>query len=386
MSDWIIALGALSHSAARIAVGRVRSGTPPTPRTAADLTPQYLDAVLAVEGSPCEVLDVEHLGGHAGTTARDRVALRYRDGHTSVDRPGVLFAKLAPANFSTALFVHLMGLGANEVRFYRDLAPEVPACTPRVYSAQMTADAVRFCILFEDLTARGCTFRRIGDDLGADFAEAVVVAMAAYHARFWDSARFDGDLAWLPRHACDPIYPVARLMCRLAHGPSLRYFGDALPGEFADGIRMLYDRRDALEDVWAEGPVTLIHGDPHIGNLYAEPDGTPGFLDWQLARVGQGIRDVAHFLISSLDPALRREREDALLVRYVAALKENGVEDFGLERARAQYRLHTLYEWFAVSVTAAAASLQPRAVVMAGLERAVAAIEDWDALDALADL
>jgi aminoglycoside phosphotransferase (APT) family kinase protein len=34
------------------------------------------------------------------------------------------------------------------------------------------------------------------------------------------------------------------------------------------------------------GPQTLLHGDPHPGDTYGLPDGTTGFYDWQLARLG----------------------------------------------------------------------------------------------------
>ena len=405
MSDWIRALGALravGASAGRIGAHRIWAGgsAARVPSGAAELTPAYLNRVLGGRdsGRRAQVSSVDHLGGHSGTTLRDRIEVHYHDALPSTQRSAQgqlpsgdvradrFFAKLAPRDFSTALFVHLMGLGANEVRFYRDLARDVPVSTPLAHSAEMSADAVRFCILFEDLEQRGCEFRRIGDDIEAEFAQAVVIALARIHARYWQSPRFDDDLEWLPRRSADPHYPVARLLCRLAHKPAVRRLRDQMPRDFADRIRMIFDRREALEDAWAEPPVTLIHGDPHLGNLYLEPDGAPGFLDWQLVRVGQGIRDVAHFLITSLSPSLRREIEEPLLERYVETLEGQGVAGFGLERARAQYRLHTLYEWFAISVTAAAATLQPMEVVSAGLERAIAAIEDWNALDALAEL
>jgi aminoglycoside phosphotransferase (APT) family kinase protein len=55
----------------------------------------------------------------------------------------------------------------------------------------------------------------------------------------------------------------------------------------------------------ALGPKTLVHHDCHPGNLFWTQS-QPGFLDWQLIRLGEGIGDIAYFLATALEPECRR--------------------------------------------------------------------------------
>src|SRR3546814_17825199 len=67
------------------------------------------------------------------------------------------------------------------------------------------------------------------------------------------------------------------------------------------------------------------HGDMHLGNLYVDADGTPGFLDAQ-PRLGAWSIDVSYFLIAGLDLVDRRRWEGALLAHYLSCLRAEGVD------------------------------------------------------------
>ena len=142
------------------------------------------------------------------------------------------------------------------------------------------------------------------------------------------------------------------------------------------------EHRLALEALWTRPPLTLIHGDAHVGNLFFDGPEV-GFLDWQVVQRGQGMRDVGYFLANSLAVETRREHDEALIRVYLAALAEAGVPPVPFSVAWEQYRLHALYAWIAAVVTAAAATLQGEAIVRAGLERSSAAVMDLDSLGAL---
>ena len=62
--------------------------------------------------------------------------------------------------------------------------------------------------------------------------------------------------------------------------------------------------------------LTLLHGDPHIGNTYVLPGDEVGFLDWQVVRRGNWSQDVGYFLVSALTVADRRESEPELIEAY----------------------------------------------------------------------
>jgi aminoglycoside phosphotransferase (APT) family kinase protein len=137
--------------------------------------------------------------------------------------------------------------------------------------------------------------------------------------------------------------------------------------------------RDALEDAWAQGPVTLVHGDAHAGNLYFPP-GDVGFLDWQVVQCGQGMRDLTYFAVLSLPTEVRRAHERELIALYLTTLAERGIAAPTPEIAWEQYRLHAFYAWIAAVVTAAAATLQSEEIVRAGLGRSSVALLDLDSL------
>ena len=56
-----------------------------------------------------------------------------------------------------------------------------------------------------------------------------------------------------------------------------------------------------VQEVLASEPVTLLHGDPHLGNTYLLPDGTGGLLDWQLMVRGRWAHDLTYCLVTALD-------------------------------------------------------------------------------------
>ena len=67
----------------------------------------------------------------------------------------------------------------------------------------------------------------------------------------------------------------------------------------------LYATRTAeILDLWDEGERTLIHGDPHRGNLFSD-NGRTGFYDWAMLSRSPGVRDVAYVLCGSVPAPVR---------------------------------------------------------------------------------
>src|SRR6185295_20218606 len=111
---------------------------------------------------------------------------------------------------------------------------------------------------------------------------------------------------------------VERLLCAAALPVALRKHPDLVPRELHESAAHIIAARDRLEAAWAAGPLTVIHGDAHAGNMYF-CDGRAGLLDWQVVQCGQGMRDVGYFLTNSLATALRRAHERELIATYLAA-------------------------------------------------------------------
>jgi hypothetical protein len=119
---------------------------------------------------------------------------------------------------------------------------------------------------------------------------------------FLVSPRFRGDLAWVAAP-------------RRRHGRRLQDIGPELVRkqlEFDFKAELLRPIGRPLERLWDDlwrlleiletEPVTLLHGDPHIGNTYVLPDGRGGLLDWQLMVRGRWAHDLTYLMVTGLTP------------------------------------------------------------------------------------
>jgi hypothetical protein len=378
MLDALASLRRLAVEALNLGRDRWSRATDGVPARIADVTPAWLTSALQ-QGLPgCRVRALERLSENVGTTDRARVRVVYDRGDDhGTTPPDTLFVKLAPALTSTRLFVNLMQLGRTEVEFYRRVAADVAIDVPRAFHAASAGPAQRFALVLEDLGARGARFTDVAGTLSLADAEQVMRSLARLHAGFWDSPRLRTDLAWLRSREHNPRYRLERFLCAATLPRGVRRFGDLVPAPLMALVPRLIAARDALEDTWAEGPLTVVHGDAHAGNLYFLP-GEVGLLDWQVVQRCQGMRDVSYFLANSIPIELRRQHERDLIALYLATLGERGVPPPAFPVAWEQHRAHVWYAFIGAAVTAAAATLQSEAIVRAGLSRSAAAVVDLD--------
>lgn len=87
----------------------------------------------------------------------------------------------------------------------------------------------------------------------------------------------------------------------------------------------------------------------------------PGFLDWQLVRIGEGIGDVAYFLATALDPETRRRHETRFLPDYLERLLDHGIKELDYNTLLQRYRAHLAYPFEAMVVTLAVGEMMPLA-------------------------
>ena len=233
-----------------------------------------------------------------------------------------LAGKFAAADPTSRATAAMLGLYAKEVRFYRDIAPQLPVRTPRTHVAEIAEDGASFVLLFEDLgPARG------GNQLaGCTLAEArlVVEQAAALHAPSWRNEAILG-LDWLqPNPAANAqvkaLYPQAQAIFRERYAGVLEPEYMALCEELAE-ITAATDRRQ-------DAPVSLVHGDFRLDNVLFDIRGGAepiAVLDWQTLTIGNGLTDIGYFLGCGIGDTLRREAEGELLDLYCAAMTARGV-------------------------------------------------------------
>lgn len=254
--------------------------------------------------------------------------------------PESLIGKLPPGDAAQRALLDAMKFFEREVSFYRTLAAATPVDTPRCYFADIDPGTGHAFLLLEDLAPA-----RNGDTVAGgsvDEVTSVLLALALMHARWWQD-RTLGEQSW------------TRLPSMLAPSAQAEVFEQAWP-LFVDKLSpsdvdasaakewISRELHGAATTLLETGPRTLIHNDVQPDNLFFIPQaGRPVvFLDWQLATYGRCVVDVACAIRSTLDIAIRRRVEPALLRRYHRALVEAGVQDYPFEQCQADYQLATV--------------------------------------------
>jgi hypothetical protein len=243
----------------------------------------------------------------------------------TLDFPGeagvTLAGKFAAADPTSRATAAMLGLYAKEVRFYRDLAPQLPVRTPRTLAADMAEDGASFVLLFEDLgPARG------GNQLAGcsiDDARAVIRQAAALHAPSWHNPAILGR-DWLqpnPVAAAQvkALYPRAQAVFR-------ERYKDSLEPEFMALCEALAEHTATTDR--QHQATSLVHGDFRLDNvLFDIKAGAEevAVLDWQTLTIGNGLTDIGYFLGCGIGDALRRAHERELLELYCAEMTARGV-------------------------------------------------------------
>lgn len=276
------------------------------------------------------------------TAPADLLALAQREFGISIDHSAVaadarsgaeVHLARTPGGHVAYLKVTPEGLGTvaldgarRELRFYRQLAGQVPVRTPRLLGALET---------------------------GAGVAVLLAAAGEQIGVEAWDSLAWTAlgrDLAGLHAH---PVavrdWPRRDWLLEAMSGP----VPDAVTGFWADvlpELPALLASRDALRAELAAQPAVLIHGDCHTGNI-VHAAGTLAFCDWQSTGGGRATCDLAMLSVRATPAGVTVPGE-----MMTAYLSRRGCDPGELERALMLEELAKfVFQWppFAASNTQA---------------------------------
>jgi hypothetical protein len=263
-----------------------------------------------------------------------RVHLTYAP---QVDGPPTVIAKqpaAAPTSRTTALNLRSYEI---EVRFYQQLAPELPVRTPHIYYSDIDVATASFVLLMEDMAPA-----RQGDQLaGCSVGEAEIAIdeLVKLHAPRWGDPKL-ADYDWLHHDPETGRMFTLNVLPLLWGGFRERYEERLGPEVHEAGDALITNLERYLSSNHA--PLTVVHGDYRLDNLlFGEAgSGAPiAVVDWQTCTHGAGLNDVAYFIGAGLllDDRLAHERE--LVERYHDGLAGAGVTDYDFDRCWIDYRL-----------------------------------------------
>ncbi|MDM4139578.1 MULTISPECIES: phosphotransferase [Mycobacterium] len=363
-------LGLAAHlglGAGRVATDAVVGGRFGLPRTVEDIDPAVLSRVMGTT-----VRSIRVLSRDSGTSSRGRLVL------TGRDVPHSVFVKVAAQTAATRLIGELGRLGHTEVRFYRELAPQVIG-VPYCYGTAFDPWTGRYLLVLEDLPAESCEFPDTLHPLSADQASLIVELLAELHAVFLGRLPRGGHgpMSWL----YTPSGDVTSLLTGSLMHTSIKRLAErtTIPVDKGTFIADNYRAVAALIDT---PPHTVMHGDAHPGNMYFL-GGKAGLLDWQAVRRGHPSRELAYTLITSLTPEDRQASQRDLVDHYRRALMAAGGPELDRDDLWLRFRQAALYAYVAPLITAGMGGMQAEDIIMEGLRRGVAALDDLETVAAL---
>ena len=339
------------------------------PRSWSDLTPSWVTAVLS-SCYPGAVVSGVDLGPvEDGTNRRARLRLSYSEG----SGPPSIFVKAGGRLVHRLALVALRALGA-EARLAAS-TERLPIEHPRFLGGGFDAGRLATVVVMEDLATLGGSPNEATRALSVAEVRSGLSGLASLHAAYWDRP-LPSSLAFLrPWRLGRALAPVS--LASLSRGVRLlRELGEGglMPPSATPGLLERQFRNSARRA--ADGPTTVLHGDPHPGNTYALAGGRTGFYDWQLVRVGNWSHDVGYFLVGSLGAEERRVHETGLLEGYLEALASHGVDPPSRPVALERYRAAPCFGLATWLHTLAAGSFQPTDVCLATIARFATAYRD----------
>jgi hypothetical protein len=297
--------------------------------------------------------------------------------------PASLFVKLPMESLLTRWFFSIINSWRLESHFFRHVARDLPLRTPITYAT--ASQGTRFYLIQENLHEDSSVELFTNPDMmvgpSLERVYSCLDTFARLHACHYGISPAEREEI-LPQDFHLFLSPTMGLVSRNLNRLALKPCMKKRPGEIPEEVVACYQRTvqnwDVLLQHWFSGPLSLLHGDSHLGNFFVSGD-EMGMLDWQAAHWGKGIRDVQYFLIDSLPANVLAEHEQEFVEYYVQRRGYHG-QAIELEQTWQDYRsftFHTLMT-IVVSIGFGALNEEQDALMVEILQRAVAAVQRVD--------
>lgn len=294
-----------------------------------------------------------------------------------IDAPRSLIAKTAVADEATRVMARTFKFYENEVNFYRTAANISPMRTPTCIAVEHDQTTDNFVLILEDLS-HCSTYSQI-DGCPPGIANTAITALAEHHAKFWETSLFENELKWVPKGWEAPIPQSIQEGVQGGLDTFIDGFRDHLDDHIISLCSRFAEVAPKLVD-FSGRPLTFVHGDFHVGNLFFTEDEVIAF-DWQFPLHTVGAYDLGYFISQNLTVEDRRACEKELIDTYHETLVRNGVE-YPRERLLEDYErvlLICLMPQILAGGGMELANDEARQLVVERLKRVTSAIHDHGA-------
>lgn len=302
-----------------------------------EITAEWITHVLRESGylknSSVKSIDKKILGEGKGLLSSIvRVAVEYETPEENA--PGSVVVKIEPEDGGFVDFNEEFSSFQREIKFYREVAGDLPIRLPRFYYAVDKPPA--YSLVLEDLSHYSPGDQVVGMHQGQ--VRGVVEQVARLQACYWNNEALS-KLSWMP----------------LINGVSSDY-SENWPsfvenyGSFLDDRAIELGKKLSRSIDWkiaevAKRPHTIVHSDLREDNIMFAPAGSDDkaiILDWQLTVRSIGAMDVARMIGGSEIPQERKGHQFEILRVWYDTLLEHGVTGYPWDDAVYDFRLGTL--------------------------------------------
>lgn len=280
-----------------------------------------------------KIVNKEILGGGRGfLSSVVRVLLDYD--REEENAPKSVVVKIEPESDTLHRFGDELNAFQREIRFYKEVASNVPIRLPILYFSVDEPPA--YSMVMEDLSSYTPGDQVIGMHSGQ--VMATVEILAKLQARYWDNIALE-QLKWMPTTNAIGIDYQEKW------GSFLEHFGSYVDEKGLEVGERLGDSISWLEKEIEKRPKTIVHTDLREDNLlFGDPDSDEAvlILDWQLAIRSIGAFDVARIIGGSELPSERSNHQLEVLRRWHDVLIREGVREYSWEEAVRDFHLGAL--------------------------------------------
>jgi thiamine kinase-like enzyme len=348
------------------------------------INPQWLHQQLAgisvLAKSSCLCIDISNAtrkGDHVRNGATIRVSLADEDGTSQTQLHH--WVVLKQVSDDKLVFSQSLGL-AREALFYSKLTPWLQGknIVPEIYYAFGNMETGQKWIVMQDLSLNeqavdsGIFFgpgnpnnwsrdleqlvSKIESPPSAhEVASKTFLKMAQIHAKYWlnqdlleyDWLRGSGWVKGIDLKSFDSSQRIIQDIWKQetknnAHHQKLQWDPVVLASVEKAIQGISWEQHVArLHRHW-----TLVHGDFWPGNvLWLQSDQSVRLIDWEMVGIGSGPQDLGQYVISNMDPDVRRSCESELIQSYWNELQLLGVSDLPWEYCWHEYTVGGLERW-----------------------------------------
>jgi hypothetical protein len=295
--------------------------------------------------------------------------------------PPRVILKMPTADPGGRMIGEMMRVWEREHRFYTEVAPTAPVLMPAVRLPRCRySQADPYVVILEDLHPLASGDQVAGPSL--EQAELVIDTAAALHSSWFDRPELHA-LTWMP-DISDPMSASVGAMFDMGWPTFLARYQDSLPERVLRWCEAFAPRVVDWIQTYSSWPLTLVHGDFRLDNMFFGSDGTMTLIDWQLSMRAPSTTDLVYFLGTNLPTDMRRAVQSDLIERYSRAMRAGGVPDEWSDPARitqgyAEGCLFYCTSFAASILTLDTANERGASLMDALVRRAFSAADDLDA-------